>query len=74
MKTVYSIKILKKGNDPACVHYEVIEGNLGTCRLCEQVKQYYHEEKDFFDKNVPRNLQGKFIDKKGRRAIFSEAK
>jgi hypothetical protein len=32
--------VIKEGNDPACTHYELIEGMVGTCKWCGRVKDY----------------------------------
>jgi hypothetical protein len=44
------LKMLRAGNDPDCVHYEQIDGDIGTCVRCGQVRKYpdygkYSEEK-----------------------------
>jgi hypothetical protein len=33
-------KILVRGDDPNCIHVEFIQGYIGTCRLCGQVRDY----------------------------------
>ncbi len=32
--------IIKKGDNPNCVHYEIIVGYIGTCKFCGQVRDY----------------------------------
>lgn len=33
-------KIIKRGDNPNCIHYEIIVGDIGTCRYCGQVRDY----------------------------------
>jgi len=33
-------KIVKRGDNPKCVHYEAIVGYVGTCLRCGQVRDY----------------------------------
>jgi hypothetical protein len=35
-----NLKIIKKGDNPDCVHNEQIVGDIGTCSKCGQVRQY----------------------------------
>jgi hypothetical protein len=40
MREAEKPKIIKRGNDPNCVHYEKISGGVGTCQRCGQVRSY----------------------------------
>ena len=46
-KTPYIIEISQEGDNPDCVHHEIItakshENLVGTCKKCGRVKQYIH--------------------------------
>lgn len=38
--------IVKKGDNPDCIHYEIIVGGVSTCKLCGQVRDYRLLDKD----------------------------
>jgi len=41
VKTLNKPRIIKAGNDPDCIHYEHIDGEMhGTCLKCGQIKDY----------------------------------
>ena len=59
--------IVKEGNDPHCVHHEVIKNNIGVCTLCEQGKDYT-ESTRFYNKMVDNKWSWSWAEAQASRA------